>query len=69
MWCSDISVDMPCYEVSLTEPLHDFKNTINRVFGELPFATSDKTLQRSLLEMLNEMKGRYFQFEPLDVES
>ena len=57
MWCSETPVDIPWYEVSLTEPLHDFKNTINRVFGELPFATNDKPLQKALLDMITDLKG------------
>lgn len=46
------------YEIALTEPLHDFKNVINRVLDELPYATSDKHIRASLLDILNELKSR-----------
>ena len=40
-----------------TEPLHDFKNVINRVIHELPYGTTAKNLKEALQQALAEIKG------------
>ena len=54
---SEEQVDIPDYEISFVESLHDFKNVINRVLNELPNATQNKELQGKLSDIVNSLKG------------
>ena len=54
---SEEQVDIPDYEISFVEPLHDFKNVINRVLNEHPNATQNKELQGKLSDIVNSLKG------------
>ncbi|KAF6027618.1 hypothetical protein EB796_014070 [Bugula neritina] len=65
--CSDDSggIDIDEYEISKAEPLHDFKNIINKVMRELVYATEDSNLKQIISKILltlkvanREMKGR-----------
>ena len=50
--------DIEMYEISLIEPLHDFKNTINRILGELPYVTQNLPhLQSKINDALTVLEG------------
>lgn len=57
LWCSEHIFDLPCYEVVQTEPLHDFKNTINRVLEELPHAIKQPDLRKEIENITLELRG------------
>lgn len=50
-------IDLHSYEIAQTEPLHDFKNVIDRVLKELHYATDEKDLKISLTNILAELEG------------
>ena len=43
--------------MALVEPLHDFKNMINRVINELPFMTKDDELRKQLDDIVSIVRG------------
>lgn len=57
--CSDDSggIDIDEYEISKAEPLHDFKNIINKVMRELVYATEDSNLKQIISKILLTLKG------------
>ena len=61
LWCvgEDSQLDLPEYEVALVEPLHDFKNIINRVLCELPHMATETALQNALTEIVDVIRGNY----------
>ena len=61
LWCvgEDNQLDFPDYEVALVEPLHDFKNIVNRVLCELPHMATETALQNALTEIVDVIRGSY----------
>jgi len=60
-------VDISKYEIALMEPLHDFKNVINRVLKELPHSTEEKELKVMLTNLLSDIEGKHYQFDITDI--
>lgn len=59
LWCVDENeqLDIPDYEIALIEPLHDFKNVINRVLAEVPHSVEDPQIKKELTNILNSLRG------------
>ena len=57
---SDNMPDLSQYEICTVEPLHDFKNLINRVMDELPHLAPDvPELHNAINETLTALAGTY----------
>ncbi|KAF6036963.1 hypothetical protein EB796_004717 [Bugula neritina] len=50
--------DISQYEIALMEPLHDFKNVINRVLKNLPRSTEEKELKVMLTKLLSDIEAQ-----------
>lgn len=60
MWCGENDLEMPHYEVAQTEPLHDFKNVINRVLEELPYTIQQADLRKEIEDITKELRGWFY---------
>jgi len=49
------------------EPLHDFKNVINRVLKNLPRSTEEKELKVMLTKLLSDIEGKHCHFDITDI--
>ena len=53
----EVSKSIEDYEISMTEPLHDFKNVVNRVISEVPHAAQDPKLKDIITQVLEDLNG------------
>ena len=53
----DYATNLQDYEICLIEPLHDIKNVINRLFGELPHGIQEQRLREAITKAKLDLKG------------
>ena len=51
--------NLDSYEICLVEPLHDIKNVVNRLFGELPHNINNNTLREAIVKAKKDLNGQY----------
>ena len=52
-----LDIGCPKYEIAMCEPLHDFKNVIERLLTELPLHITDATLKADIAAFCKDVLG------------